>query len=269
VRPLLSPNRIGNLRLYLSSQYASSDRERIGKKDLAPTSADLVFRIKRTFLDLLFPPRCVGCRKVGGWLCSECRSAIELLRPPLCPRCGLPTAEGKLCLRCQRAPLQIDRVRSVTFFDGPMRKAIHRLKYSNSQSLAAPLGEMLVSYWQDVHLPADVIIPVPLHTRRLRERGYNQAALLARELGKGVGLPVLENALVRVRETSPQVDLNAEERKENVQGAFHCPDDQLAGKSVLLVDDVYTTGATLEACSLALKQRGVCTVWSLTLARAR
>ena len=150
-----------------------------------------------------------------------------------------------------------------------MREAIHRLKYSNSQDLAAPLGEMMVSYWQDVHLPADVIVPVPLHTRRLRERGYNQASLLARELGKGVGLPVLENALNRVRDTAPQVDLNTEERKENVHGAFHCPDDRLAGKRVLLVDDVYTTGATLEACSLALKQRGVRTVWALTLARAR
>jgi len=128
---------------------------------------------------------------------------------------------------------------------------------------------MMVSYWQDIHLPADVIVPVPLHARRLRERGYNQAALLARELGKGVGLPVLENALIRVRDTSPQVDLGAEERRENVRGAFHLPDDRLVGKSVLLVDDVYTTGATLEACSLALKQRGVRAAWALTLARAR
>jgi ComF family protein len=126
----------------------------------------------------------------------------------------------------------------------------------------------MVSYWREAPFPADVIVPVPLHTRRLRERGYNQAALLARELGKGVGLPVLEDAVARVRYTSPQVDLNAEERKENVQGAFHCPTDRVAGKSVLLVDDVYTTGATLEACSLALKQRGVLTVWALTLARA-
>ncbi len=149
-----------------------------------------------------------------------------------------------------------------------MREAIHRFKYSNSQDLVAPLGEMMVSYWQEVSFSADLIIPVPLHTRRLRERGYNQAALLARELGKGVGLPVLEDALVRVRETSPQVDLNAKERQENVRGAFHCPTDRLAGKSVLLVDDVYTTGATLEACSLALKQQGVGTVWALTLARA-
>ncbi len=218
---------------------------------------------------MLFPPRCVGCRQVGSWLCPECRNTIELLSPPLCPRCGIPTPGGKLCPRCQRAALQIDGARSVAFFDGPVREAIHRLKYSNVRDLAVPLGEMMVSYWQDVRLPAEVIVPVPLHTRRLRERGYNQAALLARELGRGVGLPVLEDALVRVRETSPQVDLNAEERKENVRGAFHCPADQLADKDVLLIDDVYTTGATLEACSLALRQRGVRTVWALTLARAR
>jgi ComF family protein len=149
-----------------------------------------------------------------------------------------------------------------------MREAIHRLKYSRSRDLAIPMGEIMALYWQDVHLPADVIVPVPLHTRRLRERGYNQAALLSTELGKRVGLPVLENALIRIRDTSPQVDLSAEERKQNVRGAFHCPDDQLTDRSVLLVDDVYTTGATLESCSLALKRQGVRTVWALTLARA-
>ena len=168
---MLSPNRIGNLRLCLSSRCASGGREQTGKKDLAPIGTDLVFHLKRTFLDLLFPPRCAGCRKVGGWLCSECRNTIKLLKPPLCPHCGLPTAQGKLCLRCQRASLQIDGVRSVAFFEDPMREAIHRLKYFNSQDLAAPLGEMMVSYWQDIHLPADVIVPVPLHARRLRERG--------------------------------------------------------------------------------------------------
>lgn len=238
-------------------------------KDLAPASTDFAQHIKTTLLDLLFPPRCVGCRQFGSWLCSECRSAIEVLRPPLCPRCGLPTAKGQFCPHCQHGALQLDGIRSVAFFEGPLQQAIHYLKYSNSRHLAAPLGEMMVSYWQDVHFPADVIVPVPLHARRLRQRGYNQAALLARELGKGVGLPVLEDALLRVRDTASQVDLNAEERKENVRGAFYCPDDRLAGKKVLLVDDVYTTGATLEACSLALKQRGVHRVWALTLARAR
>ncbi len=122
--------------------------------------------------------------------------------------------------------------------------------------------------WQATRPPGEFIVPVPLHPNRLRERGYNQAALLARQLGERGGLPILDEALRRVRETAPQTDLNAQERKENVRGAFRCGDYDLKGKQVLLIDDVCTTGATLEACSLALYQGQVRSVWALTLARA-
>lgn len=225
--------------------------------------------IKRSLLDLLFPPRCVTCRERGSLLCAKCRAEFELIEPPLCPHCGRPRPDSRLCPICQRDPLQIDGVRSVAYFDGTLREVIHHFKYYNVQDLAIPLGRLMGQYWEKNPLPAEIIVPVPLHKDRLRERGYNQAALLARELGKSIGLPVSENGLERVRATRLQVDLSAQERKENVRDAFRCSNAELRGKRVLLVDDVCTTGATLEACSIALRQAGACSVWALTLARAR
>jgi ComF family protein len=232
------------------------------------TAVDLVQEVKRGILDLLFPPRCVGCREMGVLLCAKCRDEFELIEPPFCPHCGRPNSNGRLCPLCQRDPLRIDGVRSAAYFDGILRETIHRFKYSNLQALAIPLGELMGHYCERHPFPAEVVVPVPLHEHRLRERGYNQAALLARELGKNIGLPVSENNLVRVRATRPQVDLNAQERKDNVSDAFRCSDVELKGKRVLLIDDV-CTGATLEACSIALRQAGARSIWAFTLARAR
>jgi len=157
----------------------------------------------------------------------------------------------------------------VAYFDGTLREAIHCFKYSNLQDLAIPLGKLMSDYWEKSPLPAETIVPVPLHPDRLRERGYNQATLLARELGKSIGLPIAEDSLARVRATPPQVGLGAQERKENVHDAFRCSSAELKEKRILLIDDVCTTGATLEACSIALRQAGARSVWALALARAR
>ncbi len=177
-------------------------------------------------------------------------------------------ADG-LCARCRTSPLQIERIRSVVYFEGVLREAMHRLKYRGRIALAEPLGDLMALYWMQYPMPADIVVPVPLHSARLRERGYNQAALLAREMARRVGLAVDEQVLVRRRATAPQVELNARQRKENVRAAFHCSDDGLTGKRVLLIDDVCTTGATLEACAVALYEGGACGVQALTLARAR
>jgi len=232
-------------------------------------AVDLVQEIKRGILDLLFPPRCVGCREMGALLCAKCLDAFELIEPPLCPHCGRPRSNGRLCPVCQHDPLQIDGIRSVAYSDGTLREAIHGFKYSNLRDLAVPLGRLMSDYWEKTPLPAEIIVPVPLHPDRLRERGYNQATLLAKELGKSIGLPISENSLVRVRATRPQVELSAQERKENVRDAFRCSNAELEGKRVLLVDDVCTTGSTLQACSIASRQAGALSVWAFTLARAR
>lgn len=149
-----------------------------------------------------------------------------------------------------------------------MRKAIHQLKYYNLKAISCCLAELLADYLQSNPLPGETLVPVPLHPHRLRERGYNQSSLLARELGKLVGLPVIEDCLVRVKEAKPQVKaLSVKERQENVIGAFACRDDKVSDKQIILIDDVCTSGATLESCATALKNGGAISIWGLTLAR--
>lgn len=149
-----------------------------------------------------------------------------------------------------------------------MRKAVHELKYRNLRAIAPYLGRFLADHLQANPLPGEVLVPVPLHQRRLRERGYNQSSLLARELSKQTGLPVNERCLVRIKYSQPQTKAaNVEERRQNVADAFRCCDDSVNGKQVIIVDDVCTSGATLKACAVALKSGGATSVWGLTLAR--
>lgn len=162
----------------------------------------------------------------------------------------------------------IDGIRSPFRFEGMARQAIHHLKYNNFRALASPLAQLLKDYLQVKLLPREVLVPVPLHPHRLRERGYNQSSLLAKELGKLTGLPVVEGSLLRFRDTPAQTRAaSAEVRRNNVDGAFACQDHKLQGKQVLLIDDVCTTGATLDSCAVALKKAGTSSVWGLTLAR--
>jgi len=164
--------------------------------------------------------------------------------------------------------MELDGIRSPFLFKGIVRHAVHQFKYSNFKALAFPMAQLLAEYWENNSMEVEVIVPVPLHHRRLRERGYNQAALLAQELGRLINLPVEENTLFRLQDTSAQVKVsNAEARRLNVTGAFACYDEVLEGKRVLLIDDVCTTGATLDACAAALNRTGVTSVWALALAR--
>jgi len=149
-----------------------------------------------------------------------------------------------------------------------MRQAIHELKYRNLRAICGSLAEFLAAYLQANPVPGEVLVPVPLHSRRLRERGYNQSSLLARELGRLTALPIVEDSLYRSKDGLPQAKTaTAEDRRRNVADAFACGDQKLSGKYVLLVDDVCTSGATLEACAAVLKAAGAVSVWGLTLAR--
>jgi len=226
-------------------------------------------RLGHVLLDLLYPPRCVGCGQVGMPFCTTCYVAVPRIKPPFCPLCGKPQERSALCPQCVDRPLDIDGVRSACLFEGALREAIHCFKYDNVRVLTQPLGDLLVGFWEQLPCPVDALVPVPLHKQRLRERGYNQALLLAQYLGKAVGVPVVRDALSRVRYTASQAHLGARERRENVAGAFRCAMGQLQGRRVLLIDDVCTTGSTLEACCMALKLGGAQSVWALTVARAR
>jgi competence protein ComFC len=147
-----------------------------------------------------------------------------------------------------------------------MRQAIHQLKYQNLKAISSSLAALLADYLLLTPLPGEVFVPVPLHPRRLRERGYNQAALLAKELGKLTNLPVITDCLIRVKEAKPQVrTATVKERRENVINAFICHGDKINGKQIILIDDVCTSGATLEACATALKSNGAISIWGLTV----
>lgn len=236
-------------------------------------------KVKSAVIDLLFPPHCVACRRLGAWLCPDCIDGIETIHPPICRRCGLPLNDSQppgagtpVCRHCQETPPQLDGLWVYAYHSEPLREAIHQFKYQDLRSLAGPLGRLMGEGWTTLspsNLEIDLIVPVPLHPTRQRHRGYNQAALLARELGAHLQRPVVEETLVRVKATAPQVELGAEERRANVHNAFRCKDSSLAGKRVLLVDDVCTTGSTLDSACLALRGAGTLSVWAYTLARAK
>jgi ComF family protein len=225
-------------------------------------------KLKGIALDLLFPRWCVGCGREGDFICPACLKSQARITPPLCPRCGQPQLNANLCPACVGWPAEIDGIRAPFKFDGVIRQAIHELKYNNLRAMAAFLGQMLSDYLAANPLPAEVLVPVPLHPKRLRERGYNQSRLLALELAKLSGLPLVDEHLVRERHTTPQARTpNVDERRRNVADAFTCRDRRLEEKQVLLIDDVATSGATLDACARALKESGASSVWGLVLAK--
>jgi ComF family protein len=231
-------------------------------------------------------PRCASCDEpltapLAGAVCEACWRAIRTITPPVCDRCGDPlpawratSRERACCPRCRRTARAIDRGRSAGEYDGTLRQIIHALKYDGRRSVASRLAALMRRLGGDLLDDADWVVPVPLHWRRQRVRGFNQACDLARHLE----VPVL-NALERIRHTQPQVDLPAPRRHANVRDAFALkarrfprarrasPASRLAGACVVLVDDVSTTGATLEACARVLRQAGVREVRAVTAAR--
>ncbi len=225
-------------------------------------------KLQGVVLNLLFPQWCIGCGKEGDFLCSSCCRSLPRIVSPLCPRCGRPQPSGILCPSCVGWQAEIDGIRSPFRFDGVMREAIHQLKYRNLRALVTPLAQLLKDYLSTNPMPAQVLVPVPLHQKRLRERGYNQSSLLAQELGKLINLPVVDDCLLRQRHAPPQArTLTIDERRSNVANAFSCRDHRLRDKQVLLIDDVSTSGVTLDACAAALKAIGATSVWGLVLAR--
>ncbi len=228
-------------------------------------------RVATCALDLLFPPQCAGCRAPGSEFCDRCAQHVEPVPDTICARCGRPQAHAvRLCADCQATPSPLALSRAAALHTEPLRQAIHALKYEDRPQLAGPLGRYLVAVfqqdpWQSIADRIDAVVPAPLHADRLRERGYNQSELLAAALCDACGLALRPEWIARVRATRQQVGLNAAERRHNVAGAFRS-DGNVIGKTLLLVDDVYTTGATLRACAQAARAAGAQQVYSLTLA---
>ena len=225
-------------------------------------------------LDLLFPPRCVACGARGAVLCDECRRRIQPPRPPRCPRCAAPLpGQGLRCAICAggHGPQALDRLIAASVYTGAARKAILALKFEGQRRAAGPLGELLAAAVREAGERLDVVVPVPLHHSRLRARGYNQAELLARGCAKLLGVPCRADLLVRKRATPPQVGLSLADRRSNIAGAFAVADwvrgAALAGKRIALLDDVATSGSTLDAAATALRGAGPTAIVGLAVAR--
>ncbi len=223
--------------------------------------------------DIAFPPRCAGCGQAGARFCITCQGSLAGLPARVCNLCGYPLSadEAELCGTCRRraAPAAIAGLRSAAFFEGPLRLALHNLKYKRDIILADTLARLLVEAWRTYAVPGALVLPVPLSAQRLRERGYNQAALLAQGFADLVGLAYTPSGATRVRHTATQVGLSASDRWENLAGAFEAEARVVAGRKAILIDDVCTTGSTLNACAEALMAAGAVAVWGLTVARAR
>jgi ComF family protein len=248
------------------------------------------------FLRILFPEICPVCKKPSrnhriAPVCPACWKEITPYNGPICQICGKPLVSQAsiTCADCIVDKPIFKMARSFGIYEGALRVAINLFKYYGIKRLSKPLSEMIFTLLGNKYLsgfkinstqgesqcrgetlPVDVIIPVPLYKKRLRQRGFNQSALFAKHLANHIGVPLLLNCLIKIRDTKPQVGLSAKERRENIRNSFAVISRKfIQGKDILLVDDVFTTGATVRECSKLLKKAGVEDIYVLTLAHGR
>ncbi|MFL5252591.1 MAG: double zinc ribbon domain-containing protein [Rhodopila sp.] len=249
---------------------------------MLPREHGIAVRLRHTgraALDFLVPPRCAACDdpvEVHGQMCPPCFGRTSFISPPLCLRCGVPFVSAEqggsdgLCEACRQRPPLFRQARAALRYDDQGRRLILPLKHADRLELASVLAPMLVRAGQDLLERADVLVPVPLHRRRLFHRKYNQAAVLARAVGHLAGKPVLPDGLQRTRRTAPLERKSPEERARELAGAVQVRPARgmrIAGHTVLLVDDVMTSGATANACAAALLAAGARAVDVLVAAR--
>ena len=223
-------------------------------------------------LDWLFPPRCALCDEViaKSYCCETCYEKLQLVVQPYCYCCGKPlhSEVQEYCVDCQKNPKTFTANRALFFYDEKVRASISRFKFHNRRDYARFYAEEGVKRYGDWILKyhPDAIVPVPIHKQKKRERGYNQAALFGKELAERLDIPFWEHALVRNMYTLPQKQLNNVERVKNLEKAFLIGENNVKLKRLLVVDDIYTTGSTLEACSRILSKGGAAQINSLTIA---
>jgi competence protein ComFC len=221
------------------------------------------------FLDYFYPPICASCGKPGSRWCSACEGGSVRMTTAVCKICGIDIDRDKesTCINCVENRPKFDALRSWGGYCGALRQAIHKLKYRRDIGLGERLSRLLIEILDGLNWPVDMIVPVPLSVARYHSRGYNQSALLAKPISLARRIPYKPDALVRIRDTQTQVNLHLDQRRENVKGAFISEYSLVMGRIVLLVDDVATSGATLDACANALLLSGANRVYALTLAR--
>lgn len=221
---------------------------------------------RECLLDTLFPPRCAGCGEAGAWWCEACNGNVVRLRWPVCPGCQRGTPLGQFCANC-RAAVSLTGILAAARFREPLTFGVKALKYRHAKVLAPILAAYQVRTLENFPRRDRVtLVPVPLHPSRERRRGHNQAALLARSIGEATDRPVCHD-LQRVRSTVSQTGLDRAGRRANVSDAFAWHGPPLEGAIVMLVDDVVTTGATLDACAVVCRAAGAREVWGLVVAQ--
>jgi len=220
-------------------------------------------------LDFLFPRRCLGCGQWGKYFCQNCLKKIKPTEKQICPVCEKPAISGKTHARCQRK-CSLDGLTSIFLYENAIKEAITKLKYKFVTDLGKELINLAASRLPTQIHNAPILIPVPLHPRRQRWRGFNQAELLGRMLGEKLDWQVQADILLRHRHTKPQTELKGKERKENIKGAFRIKKNSkfvIPNSRFIIFDDVWTTGSTLRECGSVLRRAKAKQVWGLTLAR--
>lgn len=223
-------------------------------------------------LQAVYPRRCPVCdgivRQRGEKICLECMGRLKLLTPPWCMCCGKKVEEGEeYCRDCRERKHMFERGRALYEYDSAA-ESLYRFKYAGRREYAEFFGEQITDYLGDFirDIRPDGFVPIPLHRRRQARRGYNQAALLADAVGRRTGIPVYRHLLVRVRNTAPQKKLNRAERQNNLKKAFNIPENDVKLKTILVFDDIYTTGSTIDEAARALRAAGAERIYFITLA---
>lgn len=228
--------------------------------------------------DFFFPPKCLLCGTIfkpenSSYFCNTCYDGFLFTRKPVCSKCGAmflsEQGNDHFCGQCLTTEPAFDRARSIGLYEGTLRQAIHGFKYNQKSLLGKPLAQLLTEQGKMRITPFvyDTLVPVPLHPGKLRQRGFNQALVLAKKAGKGWDIPVDTTSLQRKKQTPPQTMLSKDARRRNIRGAFTCNPAGIKGKKLLLIDDVYTSGSTVNECAKTLKKNGAAAVDVLTLAR--
>lgn len=237
-------------------------------------------RLINGLVDIVYPKTCLACKdkiktsSLNGLICTQCWGSIKRNLPPFCHSCGRQLEKNNFCKNicpvCQKTKLHFDRAYSPCIYTGVIKELIHEFKYKNKDYLGPVLSKPMIEFIKEYNLPIDFldfIIPVPLHKTKLREREFNQAEILSKHIAEEFKKDVLTDILVRHRNTKTQTELELKERFTNVKGSFAVTKDAgIKGKSLLLVDDVLTTGATSSEAALSLKNAGANIVFVLTLA---
>jgi competence protein ComFC len=219
-------------------------------------------------LDLLFPPSCGGCGKLGERWCYACQQKLEPVPLPICDVCGEPQKINGICPECQTTRPAFFALRSCVVFKEPARPALIKIKYHHEMGLGEALAWNIAVYLDELGWQANALIPIPLSEQRFAERGYNQVDTIAHPLARMLRWQYIPDALRRVRHTASQVGLSGSERRKNVLGVFFAETTKVRGKTILLLDDVTTTGATLNSASLSLLEAGAKKIYALTFAKA-